>query len=226
MEFKNYSGVPMYYIDYLDLKTGNLSDISEEGYATLELCQAQIDAENKEDEEFKQELLLKYEEDLKNFVLDNDTSDREPVHPLTLTWRVNKAPHLYVFDGYDYHETSEIINGLNSISSSIERFQKLIHILSGSIEPETFQSVQSWVAQCYNKPNSDEMKMCAINEILEGYGIESVRTSKWKNGYWGDILCTYVNMGDPYIPTLIHHRKHGFMVSCIGDIIEKNKHVI
>ena len=68
--------------------------------------------------------------------------------------------------------------------------------------------------------------MCAINVVLEGYGIESARTSKWKNGYWCDILCTYVNMGDSYIPTVIYHRKHGFMVANIGDVIEKNKHVI
>ena len=68
--------------------------------------------------------------------------------------------------------------------------------------------------------------MKAINQILEGYGIEWVRTNKWKNGYWCDILCTYVNMGDSYIPTVINHRKHGFMVSSSGDIVEKNKQVI
>jgi hypothetical protein len=68
--------------------------------------------------------------------------------------------------------------------------------------------------------------MCAINQVLEGYGIEAVRTSKWKNGFWCDILCAYVNMGDSYIPTVIHHRKHGFMVASVGDITEKNKHLI
>jgi hypothetical protein len=104
--------------------------------------------------------------------------------------------------------------------------KKINAILNGTLDPETFKSVQTVVAQCFNKPNSDELKLGAINEALRGYGIEAVRTSKWKNGYWCDILCSYVNMGDSYIPTVIHHRKHGFMVASIGDVIEKNKHVI
>jgi hypothetical protein len=227
MKKQNYTGVPLYYIDYFNPKTGKLMDISEEGYATLTLCQVQIESENKQDEEIKQELLAKYEEDMRNFLFDNDTSDREPVYPPIKSLRTNKAPHQYIFDDWGYHEiTDHIINDLHLLNASGGQIQTINQILNGTINPETFKSVKNWVSQCFNKPNSDEMKMCAINEVLEGYGIESVRTSKWKNGYWGDILCTYINIGDYYIPTVIHHRKHGFMVASIGDIIEKTKHVI
>ncbi len=227
MSKRNYTGVPLYYIDYFDPKTGKLSDISEEGYKTDELCQLQIHFENKQDEEFKHELLAKYEEDLKNFVLDNDTSDREPVNPLTFHWRYDKKPHRYILDESGHHEITEhCIKDLFTLNASAEQIETVNLILNGTLDPETFGTVAQWVSVCFNKPNADELKLRAINEVLQGYGIESLRTTKWKNGYWCDILCTYVNMGDSYIPTIIHHRKHGFMVSSIGDITEKNKHVI
>lgn len=227
MKFRNYTGVPLYYIDYFYPKTRKLADISEEGYKTLALCQAQIEAENKEDEEFKQENLAKYEEDLKNFVLDLDTSDRPPIHPSRLSLHYNRTPHQYIRDEKGYHEvTDHCLQDLCQLPSSAEQIEAVNFILNGTIDPQSLPSVQKWVSQCFNKPNDDEMKMQAINEIMEGYGIESIRTSKWKNGYWCDILCTHVNMGDSYFPTIVHHRKHGFMVACVGYIVEKNKHVI
>ena len=223
----NYIGFALYYIDYFHPKTGKLSDISEEGYPTLELCQAQIDSENNEDKKFKQELLDNYEEKLRNFVLDLDTSDREPINHLLSVWRYDKKPHLYICDENGYHEiTDHFIENLSSLNASAEQIEKVNAILNGTLDPETFKSVQIVADQCLNKPKTDELKLAAINEALGGYGIEAVRTSKWKNGYWCDILCSYVNMGDSNIPTVIHHRKHGFMVSSIGDVIEKNKHVI
>jgi hypothetical protein len=227
MKFRNYTGVAKYYIQCYNPKTGKLSDISEEGFDSLELCQAQIDAENKEDEEIRQELLAKYEEDLKNFVLDLDTSDREPVNPLNCIWRYNKKPHRYILDETGHHQITEhCIKDLHLLNASAEQIEKVNFILNGAIDLETFQSVQSWISQCYNRPSTEELQLHAINQILEGYGIESLRTTKFKNGYWCDILCAYVNMGDSYIHTVIRHRKHGFMVASIGDIIEKNKHVI
>jgi hypothetical protein len=223
----NYIGVALYYIHYFDLKTGKLSDISEEGYPTLELCQAQIDSENNEDKKFKQELLDNYEEKIRNFVLDLDTFDREPVNPILSVWRYDKKPHRYIHDENGHHEITEhCIKDLFTLNASAEQIETVNAILNGTLDPETFKSVQIVADQCFNKPKTDELKLAAINEALGGYGIEAVRTSKWKNGYWCDILCSYVNIGDSYIPTVIHHRKHGFMVSSIGDVIEKNKHVI
>jgi hypothetical protein len=227
METTKVIATPLYYIDYFYPKSGKLADISEEGYKTLELCQAQIAAENKEDEEIKHELLKQYEENLRNFVLDLDTSDGEPVNPLLACWRMNKTPHLYIFDGYSHREVTEhLVPNLFTLDASAEQIETVNAILNRTLDPGSFQSVRKWVSQCHTIPAYNELQMCAINEVLEGYGIESVRTSKWKNGYWCNILCTYVKMGDSYITTVIYHRKHGFMISSIGDVIEKNKHVI
>jgi hypothetical protein len=221
------ANTPMFYIEYYKKNTEKLQDISEEGYATLELCMAQIASENIQDEEIRQELLDQYEEDMKNFVLDLDTSDREPVNPLLSVWRYDKKPKLYIHDEKGFHEVTEhAIKNLNDLQATLEQIETVNYILNGTLDPEEFTSVQVWVSQCFNKPNSDELKMCAINQVLEGYGIEAVRTTKWKNGFWCDVLCTYINMGDSYIPTIIHHRKLGYMVASIGYVIEKNKHII
>jgi hypothetical protein len=219
--------VPMFYIEYYKPNTGKLIDISEEGYPTLEICNARIRCENKQDEEFKQELLEKYEQDLRNFVLDLDTSDREPVNPLDACWRYDKKPQLYYKSEKGFTKVEKhVIKNLADLQADAETIEIVNGILSGSIRPRNYSNVRDWMKKCYQEPNTDELKMCAINQVLTGYGIESVCTSKWKNGYWCDILCAYVNMGDSYISTVIHHRKHGFMVASIGDVIEKNKHVI
>ena len=219
--------VPKYYIEYYKPNTEKLLDISETGYNTLELCQAAIAEEKKQNKDIELELLQKYEDDLKNFVLDLDTSDKEPAYPLTYTLHYVLKPKLYLLTMDGHKEVTEhAIKNFNSLQATPEQIQTVNYILNGTFDPENFQTVAFWVSICYNKPNSDELKLHAINEIIKGYGIESIRTSKWKNGHWCDILCTYVNMGDSYIPTVIHHRKHGFMVSSIGDVIEKNKHVI
>jgi hypothetical protein len=227
MQTINTANVPLYYIAYYKAKTDILQDISEEGYATIELCQAAIADHQKQDLEIETELLQKYEDDLKNFVFDLDTSDREPTNLLTYKVRYDMKPELHYYSEKGYTKVEpHVIKDLKCLHTEPQTIAIVNGILSGSIDPRNYSDVKNWIRQCFNEPRTDELKMRAINQALQGYGIESVRTSKWKNGYWCDILCTYVNMGDSYIPTIIHHRKHGFIVSSIGDVIEKNKHVI
>lgn len=218
--------MPCFTSTILIQKQGSFLSISEEGYPTLDICNCRIRNENKQDEEFKQDLLDNYEEQMRNFVLDLDDSDREPANPLLAVWRYDKEPHLYIFDKGGHHEITEhCIKDLFNLNISAEQIEKVNAILNGTLDPETFDTVAQWVSVCFSKPGWIELKLRAINEVLEGYGIESLRTTKWKNGHWCDVLCSYVNMGDSYIPTVIHHRKHGFMVAT-GGIHQKNKHVI
>ncbi len=215
----------MFFIEYY--KQNKLIDISETGYTTIELAQAAIAQEKELDDLLEQDLQQQYEEQLKQFVLDCDTTDREPANPLHLIYRFDMKPQLYYYSEKGYTKVEKhVIEGLSNLQTDAETIEIVNGILSGSIDPRNYSNVKNWLRQCYNKPSTDELKMCAINKALQGYGIEPVRTSKWKNGFWCDILCTYVNMGDSYIPTVIHHRKHGFMIASIGDVIEKNKHII
>lgn len=72
------------------------------------------------------------------------------------------------------------------------------------------------------------LRMEEINKILGGFGVEAIR-GEWKNGYWCDIVATYVNRGDTYSTTVLHVRGESqfddrgrFIVSSWGDFVERN----
>ena len=94
-------------------------------------------------------------------------------------------------------------------------------ILSNQLDPKEFSSVQFWIGQCYNLPTLNEQKMCAFNQVLFGFGVESVE-GEWQNGYWCNILLTYVSMGFSDLPTIIHHRDKGFIVDSVENILTKS----
>jgi len=108
---------------------------------------------------------------------------------------------------------------LDVLNLDPERQDLIQRIHSGKLDPAAFKSCQRWINQCYNRPKEYALRMCAYNEILQGLGIEA-HYGEWQNGYWCDIEFTYVNMGDSYSLTIIHHRDKGWMVGTIGDLVE------
>lgn len=95
-------------------------------------------------------------------------------------------------------------------------------IISGRIDPETFQSVRDWIRQCYSCPSDDELKMAALNEHLGGFGVEAIRVEgEWVDSFHGDIVATYVNMGDTYARTIVLDSASGeFIEASWGDYYE------
>ena len=67
--------------------------------------------------------------------------------------------------------------------------------------------------QMYNPHNLSELKMQLLDIVLEGYGVESLKTIH--EGY-----CDYVNFGDTYDMTVCYFQ-HRFIVSSWGDIAER-----
>lgn len=63
--------------------------------------------------------------------------------------------------------------------------------------------------------------MEAINEEMNGFGIEPIRDpSHWDN-YWGDYIAIYVNMGDTYSATILYDtRDNKYILTSYGDFIE------
>ncbi len=105
-----------------------------------------------------------------------------------------------------------------------DQADQIIKLIEGDLDPETFASVQSWERQCYTWPPRDsEMIMCAINELLEGHGIEAIRyDDMWIDSYHCDIVATYINMGDTYDTTVLLDSATGeYQVTCYGDYLEK-----
>jgi hypothetical protein len=111
------------------------------------------------------------------------------------------------------------VDSLDALNLDEETLLKIRAIHFGELDPSVFKSVNNWIQWCYKRPKDDEIKMFAYNEILEGYGIEG-HEGEWQNGYWCNIEFTYVNMGDSYIPTIVHHREKGWLVTSYGDLVE------
>lgn len=79
--------------------------------------------------------------------------------------------------------------------------------------PERFKGTDAWVRQL------QDIKLSMANEIMCGYGVEHVQGK----GTYRTASFDYVNMGDPYVATLVYH--HGrYKVCCWGHIVEKGNY--
>jgi len=109
-------------------------------------------------------------------------------------------------------------------------------LMDGSIDPESFVSVHcpGWryaagggiwhsskttFSQCYNQPSQVELALCAINEVINGFGVEGIPDEDYR-----EPGVSYVNRGDSYTPTIIHNGQR-WIVGDWGSIIEKQDNV-
>ena len=69
-----------------------------------------------------------------------------------------------------------------------------------------FKSVKHLRKQCYNPPDTLTERLEALNELIEGFGIEAIRIENYYHDrYWDNCIGLYVNMGDTYILTIIYN---------------------
>lgn len=70
--------------------------------------------------------------------------------------------------------------------------------------------------------NVDEV-LEAANKLLGGHGVESVRDeNSYVNKFYHDTVLLYVNMGDPYVATLLYDTvNREFTIGSWGDFVEK-----
>jgi hypothetical protein len=70
-----------------------------------------------------------------------------------------------------------------------------------------------------NRQASDAMK--AINGLLDGHGVEAIRGDYYVDRYHGEVVATYVNMGDTYVGTVLYETETGqFMLTDLGGWVE------
>lgn len=101
--------------------------------------------------------------------------------------------------------------------------EKAAAILNDEFDPEDIPAVAKWVAKCYHRPSEGELKMAALDAVLEGFGVEAIRVEgEWVSHYHGDLVASYVNQGDTYTETVVHdHETDEFHVTSWGDWLEK-----
>jgi len=69
-----------------------------------------------------------------------------------------------------------------------------------------FKSVQHLRKQCINPPDTIQERLTALNELIDGFGIEAIRIEGYHHdNYWDDCIGLYVNLGDTYILTIIYN---------------------
>jgi hypothetical protein len=101
-----------------------------------------------------------------------------------------------------------------------DQAQTIFGLIRGSIDPMGFPETKKWAAQCYNRPTGEEIILKAIDEVLGGYGVEGIDPQIAEEDGLDDWV-SYVNMGDPYVPTIIYdHDSHLFHVGGWGTFLE------
>lgn len=121
------------------------------------------------------------------------------------------------------YSNQEICNLLSIDINKIKKLKKIITCKDSDYLWKHYKSVNSLLNQCYNTPHINELKLYAINELLEGYGVESISNDNvYINHYYMNICAVYVNFGDTYINTvLFDHFTEKFIITSYGDYYEK-----
>lgn len=91
-------------------------------------------------------------------------------------------------------------------------------ILHGKVKlKQTYKSVRELCDASYNVPSYEHKVFTALNEVIEGSGIEYIEKNEV-------LKATYVNMGDPYTTTLLLRDGSGLMqLTTYGDFVERNR---
>jgi hypothetical protein len=120
---------------------------------------------------------------------------------------------------YPSVKTIKSIEWLDKVGDPTAIAKQVRGLMDGSIDPMTVEATEQWVNQCHNMPSKIELKMSAINAVLECHGTEALFNV---NGdVWPDF--EYCNTGDTYVSTVGYDYKKGkFVITSYGDWVERN----
>lgn len=91
---------------------------------------------------------------------------------------------------------------------------RIAGLIDGSIDPMEYESAADHYRRCFYDPGREILALYAINQILDANGIEGVEDQET-----GQEGVSYVNMGDPYVATVLYFsgRKNPWMICGWGD---------
>ena len=72
---------------------------------------------------------------------------------------------------------------------------------------------------CYHRPSLQSVKLEAINELMDGCGVEYIPAGRNRRSP----AIEYVNVGDTYLTTIMWVRGR-YVVGCWGDIVERGNY--
>jgi hypothetical protein len=76
------------------------------------------------------------------------------------------------------------------------------------------------IAECYHPPKTYDVRLHVLNAIAETCGVEYIghRDDTFTESYGLE----YLNVGDPYIPTIVRFADGRYRIACYGDIVERH----
>ena len=94
--------------------------------------------------------------------------------------------------------------------------KELRNVIDGTVNPAEYDSVIELCMRAYHSPSYSHMLLTAINEIIEGHGIEQIVPKDEGRHPSYD----YINMGDCYNETILLRSDGRLIVSSVGAIAE------
>lgn len=93
----------------------------------------------------------------------------------------------------------------------------IIGMINGKYAPEFFYGAKSWLNHCYNIPSTQELILEAIDDIIDGHGIDSLYAHD--DEFHDTPMGQYINMGDIYATTIVYVDNE-YLITTLGDYIE------
>jgi hypothetical protein len=78
--------------------------------------------------------------------------------------------------------------------------------------------------ECYNTPPLNDLKMYAVNSLMDGYGVESIEKPDSSGCGRYDDYIDFINMGDTYSATVLRDGNK-WWIGCMGDTVERLERV-
>ena len=122
---------------------------------------------------------------------------------------------------------------LPSIKTLCDRIERPYRLPEGTakairaiLECRTIESVcdlsgaaSRMFGSCYHRPSLQSVKLEAINDIMDGYGVEYIEAGRNRRSP----SIEYINVGDPYLDAIMWVRGR-YVVGCWGDIVERGSY--
>lgn len=104
-----------------------------------------------------------------------------------------------------------------------EQAQKVQNILNGTTDLMTIEAARERQWEAYNDHEPLTLALEALNELLEGFGVEYIRHEDDGYAVGDQYGIEYVNQGDTYAATIMYdHARNCWRVGDWGSIVERS----
>lgn len=91
-------------------------------------------------------------------------------------------------------------------------------IIRGTMDPASVPAVQQWIDQCYSRPSDLELRIAAINALIDCHGVEALPVHL-SGAHPSAVYC---NAGDTYAATILYcYDSDRFLLTSWGDYVER-----